>query len=82
MSSVPISNFDEFKMSSVPISNFPISNFKSVTQCGMVTTKSPRKVMRAAHELGQQLFLEHAHKFSRKDYTLAQLFACLALRDG
>ncbi len=38
--------------------------------------------MRAAHELGQQLFLEHAHKFSRKDYTLAQLFACLALRDG
>lgn len=37
--------------------------------------------MRAAHELGQQLFLEHAHKFSRKDFTLPQLFACLALRE-
>ena len=37
--------------------------------------------MRAAHELGRQLFLEHAHKFSRKDFTLPQLFACLVLRE-
>ncbi len=37
--------------------------------------------MRAAHELGTQLFDEYAHRFSRKDYALPQLFACLALRE-
>ncbi len=47
----------------------------------MITCKSPVAIMRAAHALGQQLFDEHAHKFSRKDFTLAQLFACLALRE-
>jgi len=47
----------------------------------MVTCKSPVAIMRAAHALGQQLFDEHAHRFSRKDFTLAQLFACLALRE-
>lgn len=47
----------------------------------MVTCKSPVKVMRAAHELAGHLFDEHAHKFSRKDFTLPQLFACLVLRE-
>ncbi len=47
----------------------------------MITCKSPVAIMRAAHALGRQLFDEHAHKFSRKDFTLAQLFACLALRE-
>lgn len=47
----------------------------------MITCKSPLAVMRAAHELGSELFHEHAHKFSRKDFTLPQLFACLALRE-
>lgn len=47
----------------------------------MVTCKSPLAVMRAAHELGRQLFDEHAHKFSRKDFTLPQLFSCLVLRE-
>ncbi len=47
----------------------------------MVTCKSPVAIMRAAHDLGQQLFKEHAHRFSRKDFTLPQLFACLALRE-
>jgi hypothetical protein len=37
--------------------------------------------MRAAHELGGRLFDERAHKFSRKDFTLPQLFACLVLRE-
>lgn len=37
--------------------------------------------MRAAHELGAELFDEHAHRFSRHDYTLPQLFACLVLRE-
>ena len=47
----------------------------------MISCKSPVKVMRAAHESGRRLFDERAHKFSRKDYTLPQLFACLVLRE-
>ena len=37
--------------------------------------------MRAAHALGAELFDEHSHAFSRKDFTLPQLFACLVLRE-
>jgi urease accessory protein UreE len=47
----------------------------------MVTCKSPVAVMRAAHALGVELFDEHSHAFSRKDFTLPQLFACLVLRE-
>jgi hypothetical protein len=47
----------------------------------MITCKSPVAVMRAAHALGAELFDEHSHAFSRKDFTLPQLFACLALRE-
>ncbi len=37
--------------------------------------------MRAAYELGAELFDERSHVFSRKDFTLPQLFACLVLRE-
>jgi len=37
--------------------------------------------MRAAHELAQRLLPDYTSKFSRKDYTLPQLFACLVLRE-
>ena len=37
--------------------------------------------MRAAHRLARRLLPEHACKFSRQDFTLAQLFACLAVRE-
>ncbi len=47
----------------------------------METSKSPVAVMRAAHELARDLFDEHSHRFSRHDYTLPQLFACLVLRE-
>jgi len=47
----------------------------------MITCKSPVAVMRAAHALGVELFDEHSHAFSRKDFTLPQLFACLVLRE-
>ncbi len=47
----------------------------------MLTCKSPRKVMRLAWELGRQVLPDHSSKFSRKDYTLPQLFACLVLRE-
>jgi hypothetical protein len=47
----------------------------------MITCKSPVAVMRSAHELGAELFDEHAHRFSRHDFTLPQLFACVVLRE-
>ena len=37
--------------------------------------------MRLAWELGRQVLPDHSSKFSRKDYTLPQLFACLVLRE-
>ena len=37
--------------------------------------------MRFAYELGRRCLPAHASKFSRKDYTLPQLFACLVVRE-
>jgi len=47
----------------------------------MRTGHSPRKVFFVAHYLACRLLPEHACKFSRHDFTLAQLFACLAVRE-
>jgi Transposase DDE domain len=47
----------------------------------MLTCKSPRKVMRVAHQLACQTLPAYTSKFSRKDFTLPQLFACLVLRE-
>jgi hypothetical protein len=47
----------------------------------MVTTKSPLKVIRAAHALGGRMFDDLSHKFSPSAFTLPQLFACLVLRE-
>jgi hypothetical protein len=38
-------------------------------------------VLVAAHELAKQFLPDHTTKFSRKDFTLPQLFACLVLRE-
>jgi hypothetical protein len=38
-------------------------------------------VLRAAHRLAQQVLPDHARECSRHDFTLAQLFACLVLRE-
>src|SRR5271154_1444602 len=46
----------------------------------METCKSPRKVLNAAHALATACFKARS-KFSRKDFTDAQLFACLVLRE-
>jgi len=43
----------------------------------MLTCKSPRKVMRVAYELAKRCLPTYFCKFSRKDFTLPQLFACL-----
>lgn len=42
--------------------------------------KSPRKVAAVALEVGKRTFPRYGHRFSRLDYTLAQLFALLVLR--
>src|SRR5215212_11971156 len=47
----------------------------------MITSKSPRKVLKLAHRLAQQVLPRYASHFSRKDFTRAQLFACLVLRE-
>jgi hypothetical protein len=47
----------------------------------MLTSQSPRMVMRTAYHLARRLLPEHSCKFSRQDFTLAQLFACLVVRE-
>ena len=46
-----------------------------------MTSKSPRKVLRLAHRLAAQALPPQTSRFSRKDFTNAQLFACLVLRE-
>ena len=43
-------------------------------------TKSPRAVTREALRLAQEALPAYSSKFSRKDFTQHQLFACLALK--
>ena len=47
----------------------------------METCKSPRKVLNAAYALATACLKERRSKFSRKDFTGSQLFACLVLRE-
>src|SRR5688572_9201102 len=47
----------------------------------MLTCKSPRKVMLVAHHLAAQTLPKYRSKFSRHDFTLPQLFACLVLKE-
>jgi hypothetical protein len=47
----------------------------------METCKSPRMVLHWAHFLGTKVLPAYASKFSRHDFTLPQLFACLVLRE-
>src|SRR5277367_4695182 len=47
----------------------------------MLTCKSPRKVILVAYRLASNCLPEYSIKFSRHDFTLAQLFACLVLKE-
>jgi hypothetical protein len=47
----------------------------------MITSKSPRKVLKLAYQLAQAALPAYASRFSRKDFSSAQLFACLVLRE-
>ncbi len=44
-------------------------------------TKSPVAVARMAYRLGSESLPSYSSRFSRKDFTQAQLFAILALRE-
>lgn len=43
-------------------------------------SKSPRKVAAVAYEVGRRTLPAYASRFSRRDFTQPQLFACLVLR--
>src|SRR6266576_160693 len=47
----------------------------------MLTCKSPRKVMLVAHRLAAQALPRFSSRFSRHDFTLPQLFACLVVME-
>ena len=47
----------------------------------MLTCKSPRKVLQTAWHLSHGHVPKYFNKFSRKDFTGPQLFACLVLRE-
>jgi hypothetical protein len=47
----------------------------------MLTSKSPRKVMKVAYELGLRCLPDCTSCFSRPDFTLPQLFTCVVLRE-
>jgi hypothetical protein len=47
----------------------------------MLTCKSPRKVMLWTYALARHCLPKHSCKFSRHDFTLPQLFACLIVRE-
>jgi hypothetical protein len=47
----------------------------------MITSKSPRKVLKLAYDLALEVLTPYSSHFSRKDFTRPQLFACLVLRE-
>ena len=48
----------------------------------MITSKSPRKVLKLAYKLGVEVLPKYFSPFSRHDgFTKPQLFACLVLRE-
>ena len=47
----------------------------------MITSKSPRKVLKLAYALGVETLPKYFSPFSRHEFTKPQLFACLVLRE-
>jgi hypothetical protein len=47
----------------------------------MITSKSPRKVLKLAYALGVEVLPKYFSPFSRHGFTKPQLFACLVLRE-
>ncbi len=44
------------------------------------TSKSPKRVLKVAYEVGNEVLPKRWHRFSPKTYSPAQLFACLVLK--
>jgi hypothetical protein len=47
----------------------------------MITSKSPRKVLKRAYALGVEVLPKYSSPFSKHAFTQPQLFACLVLRE-
>ena len=47
----------------------------------MTTSKSPRKVLREAHEVARRALPAYSHRFSPRKFTQHQLFALLVLKE-
>lgn len=45
------------------------------------TSKSPKRILQVAHQLGKQKLRPYSHRNSPKKFTLPQLFACLVLKE-
>jgi hypothetical protein len=45
-----------------------------------ITTKSPKKVARAAYKIAKSTLPQYAHQYSPQKYTQPQLFVCLILK--
>src|SRR6478752_950479 len=45
------------------------------------TSKSPKRILQAAHAIGQRRLPAYSHRFSPRKFTLPQLFACLVLKE-
>lgn len=45
------------------------------------TSKSPRRILQVAHAIGKERLPTYWHRFSPKKFTVAQLFACLVLKE-
>ena len=45
------------------------------------TSKSPRRVLLVALEVGQEVLRDYSHRYSPKKFTQPQLFACLVLKE-
>jgi hypothetical protein len=45
------------------------------------TSKSPKRVLETAFEIGRRSLPEYAHKYSPRKFTQPQLFACLVLKE-
>jgi hypothetical protein len=46
----------------------------------MESSKSPRQIFNLAYEMAKKVLPAYSSKFSRKDFTLPQLYACLILK--
>lgn len=45
------------------------------------TTKSPRRVLQEAYQVGRETLRPYSHRYSPKKFTQPQLFACLVLKE-